>query len=449
MMKTTECTLKMWGRQVWRMVISCVAWWRRLPRGQKIAICGIAIPSLIGVLSLLLQMRKEPTIVVVNENHDACWGGMTNFVLSVMNEGRMSSLAMTNVVHDEGQGRFEGLVDFGATNASRKATSKKVVQISSDVIHTRGGAVVEDLMLPRPPTNALVRFYPEGSFTGEVFSVHYPTKMERHVQSAYRFYRLHAFSNAVHEAGLAWGVYCELIGEAKGSPMKIDPELLAGTLRIIPILIDEAMAKEDYDKMERLAEQYDEYCAKPSMYAKAIRSIVNLKRVGGQLIFFSHEQLRELRQLAPTDLLEFLNILAIKGFIQPIELEATRRAYHHVSYESFFGLSSSIQYVKSMRGVAKDPDGKELLSNHVTGQWAGMGRVVNVDIGVAASMALGLPEDQREEFPLAIDVEFKDQPWGLEPTGRVYFKRKERNRRFSDYLREILTDERPDEIHCD
>ena len=76
-------------------------------------------------------MRKEPTIVVVNENHDACWGGMTNFVLSVMNEGRMSSLAMTNVVHDEGQGRFEGLVDFGATNASRKATSKKVVQISS------------------------------------------------------------------------------------------------------------------------------------------------------------------------------------------------------------------------------------------------------------------------------------------------------------------------------
>ena len=81
------------------------------------------------------------------------------------------------------------------------------------------------------------------------------------------------------------------------------------------------------------------------------------------------------------------------------------------------------------------------MSDLVAGQWAGLGRIVNIDVGEAASIALGLTEDQRQSFPLELKVEYAECPWGPDPTGRIQYRRREVKPKLIDYMREIIKED--------
>lgn len=428
----------------WKQLASKpVDWFAKLGTGEKIAVV-VGLITLIGVIVAILQLFK-PTEVVVKVEQTA--EKLSDVGLVDANDGSAIPLSGTNVCWTlAGTNGCELAADFGTTNVTKKAKTKTIVRYVANTLHVDGDLALDGFSIPFQPqsTNMFVVWSEKANPTSEVVNVHCPVKLDRMIRSAASDYRRMRFTNALHTARQAWDSYEELLKEANGKSMRFDVELTAGMVKILPILIDGALADGNYDEMERLAIQYDEFCIGTTVYARAMRDIARLKREGGQLMFFSPAQLRELWKLDKDRLREYLNTLAIKGFLLPVELDASRKGYHSISYESYFGLPGSIRYVKSVQGFATDEKGNRIVSNRVVGQWAGMGRYVLIDVGEAAAAAMGLPEDDRVRYPLAVDVGYSVTPWcGLEPVKPVKLRRVECPRPLGDYMKDILLDEDP------
>lgn len=415
-------------------------WFAKLGRGEKIA-AVVGVITFIGVIVGILQLLK-PTNVVVKVEQPA--GKLTGVGLVDANDGSAIPLSGTNVWTLAGTNGCELAADFGMTNETKKA--KTIVRVVSDTLHSDGDLALDGFSIPYQPqaTNMFVVWSEKASPTSEVVNVHCPVSLDGMIRSAESDYRRMRFTNALQTARGVWDRYEGLLKEANGKSMRFDVELTAGMVKILPILIDGALADGNYDEMERLAIQYDEFCIGTTVYARAMRDIARLKREGGQLMFFSPAQLRELWKFDKDRLREYLNMLAIKGFLLPVELDASRKGYHAISYEGYFGLQGCIRYVKSVQGFGTGEKGERLVSNRVVGQWSGMGRYVLVDVGEAAAVAMGLPEEDRVRYPLAVEVAYSVTPWcGLEPVGQVRLRRVECPRPLGDYMRDILVDEDP------
>lgn len=426
-----------------RLVSKPLDWFAKLGRGEKIAVV-VGVITFIGVIVGILQLLK-PTNVVVKVEQPA--GKLTGVELVDANDGSAIPLSGTNVWTLAGTNGCELAADFGITNETKK--TKTIVRAFSHTLHSDGDLALDGFSIPYQPqaTNKLVVWSEKANPTSEVVNVHCPVSLDQLIRSAESDYRRMRFTNALQTAREVWDRYEGLLKEANGKSMRFDVELTAGMVKILPILIDGALADGDYDEMERLAIQYDEFCIGTTVYARAMRDIARLKREGGQLMFFSPAQLRELWKFDKDRLREYLNTLAIKGFLLPVELDASRKGYHAISYEGYFGLRGSIRYVKSVQGFGTDEKGKRLVSNQVAGQWAGMGRHILVDVGEAAAVAMGLPEEDRVRYPLAVEVAYSATPWcGLEPVGQVRIRRVECPRPLGDYMKAILVDEDPKNV---
>lgn len=412
-------------------------WYWKLTTTNKIVI----ICCLIAAVPSYLQLTKPDAVEKkpVEQTHTDV---LSDVSITDDANGKNLPVVATNSCTTAETNMCAATVDFGLTNRVAK-TPKRMIRVESDVITVSGTTVLNHYAIPPSPalTNVPIRLDTNVPVRGDEFTVHYTKAMDDLVKGASADFMRCRFTNAFEKANAAWKLHWDLMKEGQGRPLRFDTELIHGLLKIIPIMIDEAMSRNDFDAMELMANQYDMFCVEPDAYCKAIREIAQLKRAGGKLIFFSPAQLRELRDMKPDCLLRYLNTLAIKGFLQPVELDASCRGYHRISYEDFFGLRGELRYVKSWRLAAKDKDGKALMSDLVAGQWAGLGRIVNIDVGEAASIALGLPEDQRQTFPLELKVEYAECPWGPDPTGRILYRRREVKPKLTDYMREIIKED--------
>lgn len=425
-----------------RLVSKPVDWFWNLKTGDKIGLVGLLIAAA-ALYVAYLQLTKKPD---AQGNPPA--GKLTGVELVDANDGSAIPLSGTNVWTLAGTNGCELAADFGSTNETKKAKAKTIVRYVSNTLHSDGDLALDGFSIPCQPqaTNMYVVWSEKASPTSEVVNVHCPVSLDKMIRSAESDYRRMRFTNALHAAREVWDRYEGLLKEANGKSMRFEVELTAGMVKILPILIDGALADGDYDEMERLAIQYDEFCIGATVYARAMRDIARLKREGGQLMFFSPAQLRELRKFDKDRLREYLNTLAIKGFLLPVELDASRKGYHAISYEGYFGLRGSIRYVKSVQGFGTDEKGKRLVSNRVVGQWAGMGRYVLIDVGEAAAVAMGLPEEDRVRYPLAVEVAYSVTPWcGLEPVKPVKLRRVKLEPTLAECMSEILDSAAPAE----
>ena len=426
-------------------------WYRNLSQTNRIAVAGIAITVVATVVVGLLSIAVAILIAVFSKSpapyrQEPPAGKLTGVELVDANDGSAIPLSGTNVWTLAGTNGCELAADFGSTNETKKA--KTIVRAFSPTLHSDGDLALDGFSIPCQPqaTNMYVVWSEKASPTSEVVNVHCPVSLDKMIRSAESDYRRMRFTNALHTAREVWDRYEGLLKEANGKSMRFDVELTAGMVKILPILIDGALADGNYDEMERLAIQYDEFCIGTTVYARAMRDIARLKREGGQLMFFSPAQLRELRKFDKDRLREYLNTLAIKGFLLPVELDASRKGYHAISYEGYFGLRGSIRYVKSVQGFGTDEKGKRLVSNRVVGQWAGMGRYVLIDVGEAAAVAMGLPDEDRVRYPLAVEVAYSVTPWcGLEPVKPVRLRRVKLEPTLAECMSEILDSAAPAE----
>lgn len=422
------------------------SWWAKLSVGDKIQAAGVAVAVLSIIVTIICTAvsisHTDKTTSKASERQD----DFDEFSIRE-NDERDIPVSATNVVGSVGTNSWAATVDFGVTNPCPKPKGP-TIRLVSNVVHLSGMTVLDEYAIPRPPAvNLYIGLSPEGSVTGEVFNVHYTTKMSGLVREATRAFHCRRYTNAVEKAKAAWELHVKLMEEAKGNPMRFDDELITGLLEIIPILVEDAMARGDWDEMVVLANQYDEFCAeRPTVYAEAMRDIAQLKRDGRKLIFFSASQLRQLRKKDQKWLIGYLTMLAVKGFIQPFELDAGGLSCRSFSHKRFFGLPHEIRYVKWYQYVRKDGGGRMIYSNRVSGQWAGMGKAERIDIDEAAAIELGVPKDQRMEYPIDLQVEFAEMPWGPEPTGRFTFRRIECLRPLGDYLNDLLVDEDPKNV---
>lgn len=212
------------------------------------------------------------------------------------------------------------------------------------------------------------------------------------------------YTNAVEFANEAYKMIEEHLAVAKGrEQFDVEGAFIGNMERVIPILMEEALASEKFDRMYELAAQFNHLFGEFNPYSQAMLTIAGVRREQRRLVFFSPERIRELKKLEKEKLTVYLHILASYGYIQPIALDLEKKSIRRTEYGRFFGLGHALPYQMAFRVRV---EGKGLNSNEIAGQWCGLGKSELIDINHDAHLAMGLTEDERMKLPIQLHGEF-------------------------------------------
>lgn len=211
------------------------------------------------------------------------------------------------------------------------------------------------------------------------------------------------YTNAVEMAHAAYSlIMAELRPTFEREQFHIEGAFIGNMERVYPVLIEEALANQDFALMDKYATEYSNLFQDFYPYAEALKTIASTRKEGRKLVFFSPETLRSLRKINKEKLYQYLSFLSRFGYLQPFELDYSTKTTREVDYSELFGLTNKLPYQVSYFIRAKTKEEIKISSNAICAQWCGFGRMEFVDIQLEASLAMGLPEEDRVVLPIKL-----------------------------------------------
>ena len=221
--------------------------------------------------------------------------------------------------------------------------------------------------------------------------------------NAFHAWKKMDFSNAVMNARCADKLIASYFPkDSSVTQIYIESNVWLNAHRVYPVLIDDAMSNEDYERMSEMADLLIASSPAYWAYPQAMKDIANLRKNGGRLFFFSPERVCELRKMSKHDLEQYLTLLTTRGYLAPYSLNYRTKDAEPMEWGEFFGIGHALPYLDVFHARIKGKDGKVLTSNHLYGQWVGLGKYELIDVNAEAARAMGLPESEMMRNPIRI-----------------------------------------------
>ena len=221
--------------------------------------------------------------------------------------------------------------------------------------------------------------------------------------NAFQAWKRMDFSNAVMNARCANKLIASYFPkDGSVTQIYIESNVWLNAHRIYPVLIDDAMSNEDYERMSEMADLLIASSPAYWAYPQAMKDIANLRKTGGRLFFFSPERVCKLRKMPKHDLEQYLTLLTSRGYLAPYSLNYRTKNAEPMEWGTFFGLGHALPYLDVFRTRTKEKDGEVFTSNHLYGQWVGLGKYELIDINTEAARAMGLSESEAPRKPIHV-----------------------------------------------
>lgn len=221
--------------------------------------------------------------------------------------------------------------------------------------------------------------------------------------NAFHAWKKMDFSNAVMNARCADKLIASYFPkDGSVTQIYIESNVWLNAHRVYSVLIDDAMSNADYERMSEMADLLIASSPAYWAYPQAMKDIANLRKNGGRLFFFSPERVCELRKMSKHDLEQYLTLLTTRGYLAPYSLNYRTKDAEPMEWGEFFGIGHALPYLDVFRARIKGKDGKVLTSNHLYGQWVGLGKYELIDVNAEAARAMGLPESEMLRNPIRI-----------------------------------------------
>lgn len=232
-----------------------------------------------------------------------------------------------------------------------------------------------------------------------------PDGLDFIARKAYDSLKHRDYSNAVSFAHASYSLIQGVLATAQGrEQFQVEGQFIGNMERVFPVLIEEALANEQFDKMSEYASQYCALFEDFNPYAEALKEIAEIHKDGRRMVFLSPDKLRSLRKLDKNKVTAYLSILASFGYLSPNELDYSRKSIRPVDYCKHFGIAQRLPFMDAFRIQVDSKDGERVASNEVSGQWCGFGRIEFVDVNLEADLAMGIPVEERVKLPIHLNV---------------------------------------------